>query len=95
MQYSWPNHLLDLHMHHEEIKKIDLVYYKFSIISINTVFNSWTFKAIAEAIFHYTKTTLTFLMSEIWQYEILIEYLFLLITEKPTLRVNFALDILM
>ena len=34
-------------------------------------------------------------MSEIWQYEILIEYLFLLITEKPTLRVNFALDVLM
>lgn len=95
MQYSWPNHLLDLHMHHEEIEKIDLVYYKFCVIRINTAFHSWTFKAIAKAIFYYTKTTLTLLMSGIWQYEILIEYLFLLITEKPTLRVNFALDILM
>lgn len=51
MQYSWPNHLLDLHMHHEEIEKIDLVYYKFSIISINTVFNIGPLKQLLKQYF--------------------------------------------
>lgn len=34
MQYSWPNHLLDLHMHHEEIEKLILFITSFLLLGL-------------------------------------------------------------